>query len=179
MKTLLVLIGVGGAALVVQGGIATFLPPPWCPDFAFLIVLAMGLVWDAPVAGLFVAALLGFGADLLSGSLLGQNALFRLLLFVAARTASRRVNIRGAVPLACFVAAATVVYGLGMVAITSTYMGGSGLGWSGLADLLRHAAVNALFASPMLLGVQSAVAWASDSDAGRRYVRLDAGQGSS
>jgi cell shape-determining protein MreD len=164
----------GVFALIVQGGVATFLPPPYCPDFAFLVVLGLGLLWDRPVAGLVLSGWLGYCADLLSGSLFGQHALLRLFVFSSARLASRRVNIRGLLPLACFAAGGTVLYGLALVAVSDFFTGSSGMRWSWLDDLARHAFANAV-AAPLVLRAVAAVLDQLDevSDPSRRTLRLD------
>ena len=43
MKQVLRLIGLGGAALILQGVLATVLPPRVCPDLLFLVVVATGV----------------------------------------------------------------------------------------------------------------------------------------
>jgi rod shape-determining protein MreD len=165
----------GIAALVIQGGVATFLPPPYCPDFAFLVVLGIGLLWDRPVAGLALATFLGYCADLVSGTLFGQHALMRLFVFATARLASRRVNIRGSLPLGFFAAGGSVIYGLAMMGVSDFFTGSSTLSASWLGDLLRHAIVNAL-AAPLILRAVEAVIDQLDegADPNRRALRLDA-----
>ena len=39
MKSSLAVFALGIAALIVQGALARTLSPPWCPDFAWLIVV--------------------------------------------------------------------------------------------------------------------------------------------
>jgi len=173
MRAGLALLALGIAALLVQGGLATFLPPPYCPDLAFLVVICIGLVWDHPVAGLVVASLLGYSADLLSGSLFGQHAFLRLLVFVGARVASRRVNIRGSLPLACFAAGFTLVYGFSLLAVTDFFTGVSGLSWGVMGDLLRHALVNGLCVSFVLALTQRLLGWLDEAERARRPMRLE------
>jgi len=71
--SLILLIGI--AAPVFQGVLNTFVPARFAPDLGFLVVIALGLHWRSTAGGLVLAATLGFAADLLSGSLLGQQAL--------------------------------------------------------------------------------------------------------
>ena len=172
MKQVLRLIGLGGAALILQGVLATVLPPRWCPDLLFLVVVATGLC--APIAsGLLVAAALGYATDLLSSSLLGEHALLFAIVFAATRRGNRKLNLRGDLPRAIFVALLTVAYALGL----------SGLGWafgrppvlslSLLPSLALHAAVNALatpFVSPVVIRLAGGV---SDEEIGRRLLRID------
>jgi cell shape-determining protein MreD len=173
MRVAIALLSLGLVATVAQGGIATFLPPPYCPDFAFLVALAVGLLWEPLVGGMIVVAILGYGADLLSGSLFGQHALLRLLTFLVARAASRRVNIRGALPIAIFGFVATLVYGLALLLVTSFYSGAASMTWSWVSDLLRHAAVNGLLAPSILALTRGVIGLLDESDSSRRSLRLE------
>ena len=47
----------GTLAVMLQGAVAGFLPPSWCPDLGFLFVLAIGLRWRSSAGGLVLAAL--------------------------------------------------------------------------------------------------------------------------
>jgi rod shape-determining protein MreD len=173
VKQALRLVGLGGAALILQGVLATVLPPRACPDLLFLVVVATGLC--APIAsGLLVAAALGYATDLLSSSLLGEHALLFAVAFGATRRGNRKLNLRGDLPRAIFVAFLTVAYALCL----------SGLGWafgrppilslSLLPSLVLHAAVNAL-AIPIVSRVVIHLAGGvSDEEIGRRLLRFDA-----
>jgi rod shape-determining protein MreD len=173
MRVALALLALGLLTTISQGGIATFLPPPYCPDFAFLVVLAIGLLWKPLIGGMLVVAFLGYGADLLSGSLFGQHALLRLIVFLIARAASRRVNIRGALPVAIFAAGATLFYSLALLLVTAFYSGPASVSWSWLSDSLRHALVNGLLA-PMVLGVaRRLIALLDETESSRRSLRLE------
>ncbi len=57
------LLGVGVLALVLQGAVATIVPPPLCPDFALLVVIAIALHWQRAASGLLLAFTLGYAAD--------------------------------------------------------------------------------------------------------------------
>ena len=124
MKRASTLLGLGLAALVLQGALATLLPPPWCPDLALLVLIGIGLRWQGFAGGLLLAALLGFATDLLSGSLLGQHALLDLFAFSGTVIAARQLNLRGTWPLAFFALVVTFLYGLVMLAITGFFVGG-------------------------------------------------------
>ncbi|HKK50298.1 MAG TPA: hypothetical protein VKA74_01865, partial [Myxococcota bacterium] len=71
MKSFLAILALGLLALIGQGALARLLPPPWCPDIAWLVVVALGLRWPHFLSGLLLAVLLGYAMDLVSGSLMG------------------------------------------------------------------------------------------------------------
>lgn len=173
MKRASTLLGVGVAALVLQGAVATVLPPPWCPDLALLVLVGIGLRWRGLARGLLLAALLGYARDLLSGSLLGQHALLHLFAFTATLVATRQLNLRGSWPLAFFAIALTVFYGLGMLALTGFFVGGADLqlGWLGAQAL--HAVMTGVFAPAVSAVVGRALEWADD-EPGRRTLGLGA-----
>jgi rod shape-determining protein MreD len=153
MKRGLALVAVGILALGIQGGLATLLPRGYCPDLGLLAVLAIGLQWRGMASGMVIAAVLGYSADLLSGSLFGAHALLRILLFCCAYLARRQLNLRGAAPLAVFVAGMTVIYSLGLLGLTSFFSAGEGLRWSEFGALLPQVVVNALTAPLVARGI--------------------------
>ncbi len=112
MKSGLAVFALGLAMLIVQVSLGRTLPPPWCPDFAWLVVVGVGLRWPSFVSGLLLAASLGYSMDLLSGSLMGQHALLRILTFLAAALGARQLDLSGGLSVAVFVFAMTIVYGL-------------------------------------------------------------------
>ena len=174
MRRALALLIAGLAALLLQGGFASFLAPPWCPDLALLVVLALGLCWERVATGLLLAAGLGFGADLLSGSLVGEHALLRLFVFVGARLASRQLNLRGAAPLAVFAAGVSLAYGLALAGVASFFGVPTGIGWDWAVRSLEHALVNALAAPFVARAVEGVAAWSGEEESGRRPLRLEA-----
>jgi cell shape-determining protein MreD len=167
------LLGLGIAALVLQGAIATILPPPWSPDLALLVLIGIGLRWNGIAGGLMLAAFLGYATDLLSGSLLGQHALLDLFAFVATVAATRQLNLRGSWPLAFFASVLTLVYGLGMLAISGFFVGGVELRLGWLGAQVIHAAVGGVFAPAVSAVVGRAASWADD-EPGHRSLGLDA-----
>ena len=173
MKRTLALLLIGIAAPVVQGAANTFVPARFTPDLGFLIVIALGLHWRSAAGGLVISAALGFVADLLSGSLLGEHALLRLLAFGAARSASRHLNLRGSLPQAIFVLFFTAVNVLGIGVLNTFFTSGGGFDLVTLRDLLPHASINALFA-PLVSRVVDAVATTlGDDEGGRRLLYLE------
>jgi cell shape-determining protein MreD len=164
----------GSLAIVVQGALATLISPPWCPDLALLVVLAIGLRWEGVASGLLLVSVLGFGADLASGGLRGGHALLRMFVFISARLATRQLNLGGSLPLASFAAGLTIVYGLAVVSLTRFFTGADLPSW-GWLDLLPHAIVNSV-AAPLVSGVVGRLLSAfGDDDEARQ--RLDLGPG--
>jgi rod shape-determining protein MreD len=163
---------IGIAALVIQGAVNTFVPARLTPNLGFLIVIALGLHWRSAAVGLVIAAALGFAADLLSGSLLGEQALLRLLGFGAARFASRHLNLRGALPQAIFVLVFTVVNALGVGLLNTFFTSGGGFDLEMMRDLPSHASINALFAPLVSRGLAALVYALGDEEGGRRGLRL-------
>ena len=173
MKRTLALLLIGIAAPMVQGAMNTFVPARFTPDLGFLIVIGLGLHWRSAAGGLAMSAALGFVADLLSGSLLGEHALLRLLAFGVARSASRRLNLRGSLPQAIFVLFFTAVNVLGIGVLNTFFTSGGGFDMVTLRDLLPHASINALFA-PLVSRVVEVVATSlGDDEGGRRMLHLE------
>lgn len=173
MKRASTLLGLGVAALVLQGALATLLPPPWCPDLVLLVLIGIGLRWQGFAGGLLLAALLGYATDLLSGSLLGQHALLDLFAFSGTVIAARQLNLRGTWPLAFFALVVTFLYGLVMLAITGFFVGGVELRLGWLGAQIIHAAVSGSCAPALSALVGRAASWADD-DPGHRSLGLDA-----
>ena len=73
MKSIGALFAIGVLSLVVQGALGRTIPPPWCPDLAWLVVVGIGLRWPHFLSGVVLAVALGYGMDLLSGSLMAPT----------------------------------------------------------------------------------------------------------
>ena len=172
MRRVFGLLGLGAVALTLQGAVATFIPPRFCPDLGFLLVVALGLCWRSPVGGVCVAAAIGFATDLLSGSLLGQHALLRLAAYATARLGSRHLNLRGPLPQAVFVAGLTGANAVALALLTSFFSPGSGAGIVAVRELLPQALANAVFAPLVAFGTERAVARLGDEDGGQRLLPL-------
>jgi rod shape-determining protein MreD len=177
VKRAIVVLLVGYVAVMIQGSVNAFLPPQLTPNFGFLIIIAVGLCWRSAVAGIAIAALLGFTADLLSGSLLGEQALLGMFAFVAARFGSQHLNLRGALPQALFVFAFTGVNAVG-VGVLDTFFGvRAGISSMMLHLLPVHALVNAVFAPFVVHGVEALASAFGTEEGGRRHVHLPAARG--
>lgn len=172
MKRVLGLLGLGAVALTLQGAMATFIPPRFCPDLGFLLVIALGLCWRSAIGGVCVSAAIGFATDLLSGSLLGQHALLRLAAYAMARLGSRHLNLRGALPQAAFVAGLTGANGVALALLTSFFSPGSGAGMVAIRELVPQALVNAAFAPLVAFVTERAVVRLGDEDGGQRLLPL-------
>jgi rod shape-determining protein MreD len=174
VKSALACLLLGAGALVLQGSLALLLPPPACPDLGLLVVVALALHWRGELGGLVLAALLGYAADLVSGSLLGEHAFLRLVVYAIARLASRQLNLRGAFPLACFVFAATCAYALGVSALGSLFGAGAPLGLGRAPALAAHAAINAALAPAVSRSVEALLRRAGEDDVRRRPLSVEA-----
>jgi len=177
VKRLLAVLAAGIGVPIVQGAVNVFVSPEYTPDLGFLVVIALGLHWRNAVTGLALAALIGFAADLLSGSLLGEQALLRMLAFACARVASGQLNLRGALPQVTFVLAFTAVNALGVGLLNEFFRSGTGFSLGMLRALPVHAAVNAVAAPFVSRGVELLLGAFADDESGRRSVRLPARTG--
>jgi cell shape-determining protein MreD len=170
VKRVLGLLGLGAAALTLQGAVATFVPPRYCPDLGFLLVVALGLCWRSATGGICVSAAIGYAADLLSGSLLGQHVLLRLAAWAAARLGSRHLNLRGALPQAIFAAFLTGANALALALLTAFFS--PGIGIAAGRELLPQVIANTLFAPLVAAFTARAVARLGDEDGGQRLLPL-------
>jgi len=168
VKSFLVVFGLGFGALVVQGALALTIPPPWCPDLAWLVVVGVGLRWPGFLSGLLVSVPLGYAMDLLSGSIMGQHAFLRMITYLTAAISSRQLDMSGGVPIAIFVFGMTIFYGLGIAATGSFFAGSDAIGFDVLSSGFGHALANVVAAGPMISLVDRVVVRFSDEEVGRR-----------
>jgi rod shape-determining protein MreD len=173
VKPAVTLLLIGALAVMVQGAAAGWMEQRAVPDLGLLIVVALGTRWRSLASGIVLAALIGYLADLMSGSLLGQHALLRMLAFAAARVGSRSLNLRGALPQAVFVGILTLLNALGVAVLTAFFAPDAGFGLASAGALLTHAGVNAVFAPLVALGTDRVLGLVSDDDAGRRLLRIE------
>lgn len=172
MNRLLALLALGALAPMLQGAASTFLPARFCPDLGLLFVVAIGLSWRSTAGGLVLAALCGYVTDLLSGALLGQHAMARMLFFGAARSASRHLNLRGPLPQAAFAAVLTAANALALGGLTAFFASGSAPPAIALRELLPQVLVNAALAPAVGRGVERLLQWLGEEEGGRRGLRL-------
>jgi rod shape-determining protein MreD len=172
MRSVLALLAFGGIALVVQGVAGNHLPTAAVPNLSLLVMVAIGL--SLPTArGLPLAAGLGYATDLLSGALLGQHALLRMLACAAARLANRRLDLRRGLPLAAFAAVLTLADAAGLALLNRAVGGRAVLDLSMLPLLGGQVLVNAV-AAPLVVGLAGTLLrWVTPEESARRLVRLE------
>jgi cell shape-determining protein MreD len=168
VKSVSAVLALGFVALIVQGALARMIPPPWCPDLAWLVVIGVGLRWPGFLSGMFLVVPLGYAMDLLSGSLMGQHAFMRLVSYCVAAVASRQLDLSGGLPVAIFVFGMTILYGLGIVATLSFFVGSDATGLSVVTSAIGHGIANVVAAGPMIALVERVVTRFSDEEIGRR-----------
>ena len=167
MKPALALSLVGVAALVLRGAFSGAIPPGLHPDLALVVVVALGLQLPG-ATGLLLAAGLGWVADVLTGALLGHHALLYVAAFFVTRLAGAQLDLRRVLPTAFLVAALSVAYGVGSVALSRLFA--DGVAWPAATRLLGQAALDGVVA-PIVLPILSAlVQGLTDDD--RRAVPL-------
>ena len=172
MRRPLSLLLLGLLALVLQGGAVRVLPGALCPDLGLLVVLAAGLSLT-PATGLGIAAALGWAADLLSGALLGQHALLRVVAFAVTRIANRQLDLRRRAPL----------WVLALALSAGTEVGVGGLSWlmggafpftlPDIRIIVLHAVVTAFFALPVVRLVERVQGQLTEGGTPRRVIHLD------
>lgn len=167
MRGALLLLFLGALALMLQGALATFLPPALCPDLRLLLVIGAALHLGA-ASGLLVTAALGYGTDLLSGALLGQNALLGLLVFAAARAVDGTLELRRPIPTAIFAAVVSPLCGLGLTGLSWLFGAGPPLDLHAVLVLGLQALVNAVCAPFVISAVGEGVGWTGEAEAPRR-----------
>jgi rod shape-determining protein MreD len=142
------------------------------PDFGLLLVVAIALSVRGPAIGVLLAALLGFAADLLSGTLLGQHALLRLAAYGAARFGSRRLNLRGVLPQAVFAAMLSIAHAGALLSLVAFFLPGDVPPLVSVHALAAHALVNALVA-PLVTAVVASLSARLEGDDAVRSLRLE------
>ena len=171
MKSGFALLALGWLAVVVQGGLAHLLPAHWIPDLALMFNLAAALVLG-PITGLAVAVGLGLGADMVSGTLLGQLGCLRLVELGFTRVVAGQLDLRRGLPLAIFAFAMVLFDAAGQAGLSRLFLGGFPFQPAELATLGIHAAVTAPFA-PFVGSVARRVCDRLDEGDARREMRLD------
>lgn len=167
MKPALALAAVGLASLILRGALAGAIPPSLHPDLPLVVVVAFGL--QRPGAtGLLLAAGLGCVADILTGALLGHHAMLYVMAFGVTRIAGSQLDLRRAAPTAFLVAALSMAYGIGSVALSRLFV--DGVSWPAAGRLLGQAALDGAVA-PFVLPLLSSLVAALDDDE-RRAVPL-------
>ena len=171
MRPALAWCGVGLLLIVLEGVLTHGLSARYVPDFSLLATIAAALAFP-PGRGMILAVVFGLGTDMLSGSLLGQVALLRLLEFGLARSLAGQLDLRRGVPAAVFAATLVVIDSLGLVGLSRLFLGEFPVAWSELAGLAPRALLTGAFA-PFVLRLALRLGDAlSESDA-RREMRIE------
>lgn len=165
------LIVCAAVAWIVQGTLASLLPGALVPDLTLIATVAVA-VSAPPVAGLCFAAGIGFGADLLSGALLGQHALLRLLVFIATRLLGAHFDLRPGLPLAIFAAVLSLADVVGLWALARVFQEGSLLGFDAIVVVLARALWAAIL-TPSAVRVLGVLRDRLEEGDPRREVRLE------
>ena len=168
MKLIAGILGLGTLAAILQGVGGTFLPQRYIPDLGLLLVVALGLSWRGLIGGAALAGSLGYLTDLLSGSLLGQHMLLRMVVFLTARLGSLHLSLLGPLPRALFVAGLTLVNALSLSLLTSVFTEGAGLSLSALTGVVPQMILNALCARPVAGLTERAISLLSDDESARK-----------
>jgi rod shape-determining protein MreD len=165
------LLGLGWLAVVVQGALAHLWAAHWVPDVALLFTVAAALLLG-PGTGLVVAAALGLGADMVSGTLLGQLACLRLVELGFTRVVAAQLDLRRGLPLAIFAFAMVVLDAAGQAGLSRLFLGSFPVQTEELLTLGVHAAVTAPFA-PFVGSLARRLCDRLDEGDARRELRLD------
>jgi len=171
MKPPVALTALGLLAALVQGALAYLAPAHLVPDLSLLVTLAAALVLG-PAAGLVVAATVGLGADMVSGTLLGQLACLRLLELVLTRGIAGQLDLRRGLPLAVFAFALVWIDGFGQAGLSLLFLGEFPLRAGELVTLGIRAAVTAPLA-PLVGALARRVCERLDESEARREMRLE------
>lgn len=152
MRRVVALAAFAALLAMVQGVAAAYLPLGWCPDLGLLLVVGMGLCWRSTAGGVLVALLGGYAADLLSGTLLGQHALVRVVAYALARLFSAQIDLRSALPQMIWVALLAVTVAALLASTTTFFVPGAGFALPPLRALAVHALATGL-AAPLVTGL--------------------------
>jgi len=168
-----VLLLLGLLALVVESALAAWMPVRFVPQASLLAAVAAGLVLG-PGEGLLVAAVLGLGADALSGSLLGQQAMLRILEVVATRGIAAHLDLRHGFPLIVFVTVMTLA-DAALLVLGSWFFLGLTFHGSEVGGVLVRAAVTGVCA-PFVGSLARGLVDRLDESQARREMRLETGR---
>ena len=172
MREALVLFAAGVVGLALESGLLAQLPFAAVPALSLLFPIAAALLLG-PASGLVVSAALGFGADMLSGALLGQHAFLRLVEFVLVRAATGQFDLERPFPFALFAGAVALVDAAGSAALIHFFLGAFAVDPQALGAVALRALATAAAAPLVLSFARRVVAWGSGDAEGRREMRLD------
>ena len=172
MREALVLFAAGVIGLALESALLAHLPFAAVPALSLLFPVAAALLLG-PASGLVVSAGLGFGADMLSSSLLGQHAFLRLLEFVIVRAATGQFDLVRPIPFALFAFAVALADAAGSAGLIAFFLGAFAPDPRGLGLVALRALTTAAAAPLVLALARRVVAWGSGDLDGRREMRLE------
>lgn len=172
MKRLVALAVLGMLGPIIQGAISPFLPRALCPDVGLLLVVSIGLTLRNTLAGVALAAWIGFVSDLLSGSLLGQHAMARVFAYAFARLAGFQMNLHGMFAQVVLTAVTTIACSTLLSGLTAFFTAGAAAPMASPLELAWHAGVNAL-AAPFVVGFVAHCVRQLGDDGGRRMLPIE------
>jgi rod shape-determining protein MreD len=168
----LVLLAAGVIALALESALLAHLPFALVPALSLLFPIAAALLLG-PLPGLLVSAVLGFGADMLSGALLGQHALLRMLEFAVVRAAIGQFDLVRPLPFALFAFGVALADAAGSAALIQFFLGSFEAEARGLGAIALRALATAA-AAPLVLALARRVATIGGGDGDvRREMRLE------
>ena len=165
---------IGGClALIAAGALAIAIPVHYLPNVSLLATIAAALVLG-PGPGLIVAALLGLSADVLTGTLLGQQGMLRVIEFVVTRVFASQLDLRQGLPLMVFATCLSLLDSALLVAGSRFFLN-LGFQLSEVWAVLVRAGVNGLLA-PWAGGAARGVTRRLEEREARREMHLDRGR---
>lgn len=172
MRDGLVLFLAGAIGLAVESALLSRLPGVLVPALSLLFPVAAALLLG-PLAGLLVSAALGFSADALSGSLLGQHALLRLVEFAVVRLVVGQFDLLRPVPFAAFAFGVALADAAGSAALIQFFLGDFATDRSAVLHVALRALPTAVAAPLVLALARKAVALGGGDVDVRREMRLE------
>jgi len=172
VREALALLAAGVVGLAVEAALLAQRPAGLVPELSLLFAIAAALLLG-PLAGLLGCAALGFGADALSGALLGQHAFLRLFEYAAVRLVIGQFDLLRLLPFAAFAFAVAVADAAGSAALIQYFLGGFTPDRDTLLQVGARALASAL-AAPLVLALARRVVALAGGDAdARREMRLE------
>lgn len=172
MREALVLLAAGVIALALESALLAQLPPAAVPGFSLLFPIAAALLLG-PLEGVLVSAALGFGADMLSGALLGQHAFLRLVEFAVVRAAVGQFDLVRPLPFTLFAFAIALADAAGSAALIEFFLGSFDPDARSLATVALRALATAAAAPLVLALARRVAAWGGGEGDVRREMRLE------
>ena len=157
--------GIGLLGVAAQAMLAAELALGLVPDLSLLAAIAAALVLG-PAEGLIVACALGFGADMISGSPMGQHAFVRVIEFAVVRGFAGQLDLRRALPQVVLCFALSLLDSALLAGVSFLFVSSFVVAWAELGGLVARASVTGL-AGPIVGSLARAVTdWLSRQNIG-------------